>query len=131
VKQKKGSVSHGLLPRRCGPFPQYGPNDGGFVAQQGVSDPTQLQVVPFSVQLLQPVAQQAAVGQHRRRAAIAEATDALVRVRHTAICGADLLPFRGLTPGFEYGTVLGHEFVGTVVEVGSEVRRIKRQQRVV
>jgi len=63
--------------------------------------------------------------------AIAEATDALVRVRHTAICGADLLPFRGLTPGFEYGTVLGHEFVGTVVEVGPAVRRIKSQERVV
>jgi 2-desacetyl-2-hydroxyethyl bacteriochlorophyllide A dehydrogenase len=63
--------------------------------------------------------------------AIGEATDALVQVRHTAICGADLLPFRGLTPGFEYGTVLGHEFVGTVVEVGSAVRRIKPQQRVV
>jgi alcohol dehydrogenase len=62
---------------------------------------------------------------------IREPADALVRVRLTAICGADLLPFRGLTPGFEYGTVLGHEFVGHVVEVGSAIRRIQPQQRVV
>jgi threonine dehydrogenase-like Zn-dependent dehydrogenase len=62
---------------------------------------------------------------------ILEPTDALLRVRLTAICGADLLPFRGLTPGFENGTVLGHEFVGDVVEVGSGVSRISPGQRVV
>jgi 2-desacetyl-2-hydroxyethyl bacteriochlorophyllide A dehydrogenase len=62
---------------------------------------------------------------------ISEPTDALVQVRLTAICGADLLPFRGLTPGFEYGTVLGHEFVGVVAKVGSAVHCIKPQQRVV
>jgi 2-desacetyl-2-hydroxyethyl bacteriochlorophyllide A dehydrogenase len=44
--------------------------------------------------------------------------DALVAVRATAICGADLFPFHGLTPGFEPGTVLGHEFVGNVVDAG-------------
>ena len=41
------------------------------------------------------------------------------RVRATAICGADLFPFHGMTPGFEDGTVLGHEFAGVVVEVGA------------
>jgi alcohol dehydrogenase len=60
-----------------------------------------------------------------------EPTDAIVRVRRTAICGADLFPFHGLTPGFENGTVLGHEFVGDVVEIGTEMRRVARGQRVV
>jgi 2-desacetyl-2-hydroxyethyl bacteriochlorophyllide A dehydrogenase len=57
-------------------------------------------------------------------------TDAIVRVRRTAICGADLLPFHGWTPGFENGTVMGHEFVGDVVEIGADVRRIATGQRV-
>jgi threonine dehydrogenase-like Zn-dependent dehydrogenase len=48
-------------------------------------------------------------------------TDAIVRVRVTAICGADLGPLHGKIPGFEYGTVLGHEFAGVVVDVGSGV----------
>ena len=62
---------------------------------------------------------------------VRDATDAVVQVRRTAICGADLLPFRGLTPGFEYGTVLGHEFVGVVADVGSGINHIKPGQRVV
>ena len=48
--------------------------------------------------------------------AIMEPGDAIVAVRATAICGADLFPFHGLTPGFEDGTMLGHEFAGEVVE---------------
>ena len=44
--------------------------------------------------------------------------DAIVRVTHTAICGADLLPYHGWTPGFEAGTILGHEFVGVVEDAG-------------
>lgn len=44
--------------------------------------------------------------------------DAIVRVTHTAICGADLLPYHGWTPGFETGTILGHEFVGVVEDAG-------------
>jgi 2-desacetyl-2-hydroxyethyl bacteriochlorophyllide A dehydrogenase len=58
-------------------------------------------------------------------------TDAIVEVRATAICGADLFPFHGMTPGFEDGTVLGHEFAGVVVEVGSEVGNVRIGQRVV
>src|ERR1700686_335390 len=57
--------------------------------------------------------------------------DAIVAVRATAICGADLFPFPGLTPGFEAGTVLGHEFAGEVVEVGRGVRGLRKGQRVV
>src|SRR3989442_5361729 len=63
--------------------------------------------------------------------AILDDGDALVAVRATAICGADLFPFHGLTPGFEAGTVLGHEFAGEVVEVGSGVTAVRPGQRVV
>jgi threonine dehydrogenase-like Zn-dependent dehydrogenase len=60
-----------------------------------------------------------------------EPGDAIVAVRATAIGGADLFPFHGLTPGFEAGTVLGHEFAGEVTEVGSGVERVRPGQRVV
>jgi threonine dehydrogenase-like Zn-dependent dehydrogenase len=63
--------------------------------------------------------------------AVVEPGDAVVAVRATAICGADLFPFHGLTPGFEAGTVLGHEFAGEVVEVGPGVERVHPGQRVV
>jgi threonine dehydrogenase-like Zn-dependent dehydrogenase len=58
-------------------------------------------------------------------------TDAVVRVTHTAICGADLLPYHGLTPGFELGTTLGHEFVGVVQASGDGVGALRPGQRVV
>ena len=57
--------------------------------------------------------------------------DAIVAVSATAICGADLFPFHGMTPGFEAGTVLGHEFAGEVVEIGADVRKVRPGQRVV
>jgi 2-desacetyl-2-hydroxyethyl bacteriochlorophyllide A dehydrogenase len=47
--------------------------------------------------------------------------DAIVRVHTAGICGTDLHPYRGAIPGFAPGTVLGHEFAGTIHEVGSEV----------
>ena len=62
---------------------------------------------------------------------ILDAGDAIVAVRATAICGADLFPFHGMTPGFEAGTILGHEFAGEVVEVGAGVRSLRAGQRVV
>jgi len=62
---------------------------------------------------------------------VLEPDDAIVAVSATAICGADLFPFHGLTPGFEAGTVLGHEFAGEVVEVGRGVQRVRPGQRVV
>jgi threonine dehydrogenase-like Zn-dependent dehydrogenase len=57
--------------------------------------------------------------------------DAIVRVKATAICGADLFPYHGMTPGFEAGTVLGHEFVGLVEAVGDAVSAVAPGQRVV
>jgi threonine dehydrogenase-like Zn-dependent dehydrogenase len=58
-------------------------------------------------------------------------TDAIVHVTHTAICGADLLPYHGYTPGFELGTTLGHEFVGIVSDGGDALGGLKPGQRVV
>jgi len=58
-------------------------------------------------------------------------TDAIVRVDAAAICGADLGPLHGHVPGFEYGTILGHEFAGEVLDVGSAVTRIQPGDRVV
>jgi len=58
-------------------------------------------------------------------------TDAIVRVTHTAICGADLLPYHGYTPGFELGTILGHEFVGVVENAGDALGALAPGTRVV
>ena len=57
--------------------------------------------------------------------------DALVKVTAAAICGADLFPLHGMTPGFDDATVLGHEFVGTVADVGASVESVRVGQRVV
>ncbi len=51
--------------------------------------------------------------------------DAIVAVRRAAICGTDLHVTYGHAPGMEPGAVLGHEFTGTVVEVGRAVHRVK------
>jgi 2-desacetyl-2-hydroxyethyl bacteriochlorophyllide A dehydrogenase len=63
--------------------------------------------------------------------AIREPGDAIVAVRASAICGADLFPFHGMTPGFEAGTILGHEFAGEVVEAGPGVTSLRPGDRVV
>src|SRR5256714_6238529 len=58
-------------------------------------------------------------------------TDAIVRLTSSAICGTDLHMIRGTMPGMKPGTILGHEGVGIVEEVGSAVRNLKRGDRVV
>ncbi len=63
-------------------------------------------------------------------AALREPTDAVVRITHAAICGSDLWPYRGLEP-FPPGGRLGHEWMGMVEEVGSQVSTIKRGDRVI
>ncbi|HET6230324.1 MAG TPA: alcohol dehydrogenase catalytic domain-containing protein, partial [Longimicrobiaceae bacterium] len=60
-----------------------------------------------------------------------EGTDALVRLTASAICGTDLHMIRGTMPGMVPGTVLGHEGVGIVEEVGKNVRNLKKGDRVV
>lgn len=57
--------------------------------------------------------------------------DAIIRVTSCAICGSDLHIFNGVIPGMETGDVLGHETMGEVVEVGSEVKNLKSGDRVV
>lgn len=58
-------------------------------------------------------------------------TDAIVRITAAAICGTDLHMVRGTMPGMVPGTILGHEGVGVVEEVGSEVRNFSPGDRVV
>src|SRR5215210_8402773 len=62
--------------------------------------------------------------------AILEPTDAILRVSAACVCGSDLWPYRGIAPVSE-PTPMGHEYVGIVEEVGSEVRHIKPGQFVV
>ena len=57
--------------------------------------------------------------------------DAVVRITSTAICGSDLHLYNGFIPTMQRGDVLGHEFMGEVVEVGSEVHNLQRGDRVV
>src|SRR5215467_11826406 len=47
--------------------------------------------------------------------------DAIIRVTRTAICGSDLHLYDGMIPTMEPGDILGHEFMGEVVEIGHEV----------
>ncbi|REF01083.1 zinc-dependent alcohol dehydrogenase [Thermomonospora umbrina] len=62
---------------------------------------------------------------------IKEPTDAIVRITSTAICGSDLHLYEVLGPFLGEGDILGHEPMGVVEEVGSEVTRIKPGDRVV
>ncbi len=62
---------------------------------------------------------------------IVQPGDALVRVELTAICGSDLHVYHGRETGIDRGTIMGHEFVGRVEEVGSEVTRIGPGVRIV
>jgi threonine dehydrogenase-like Zn-dependent dehydrogenase len=57
--------------------------------------------------------------------------DAIVRITSTAICGSDLHLYNGFVPTMESGDVLGHEFMGEVMEVGRGVKNLKVGDRVV
>src|ERR1700760_2506330 len=57
--------------------------------------------------------------------------DAILRITRTAICGSDLHLYDGYIPTMMAGDILGHEFMGIVEEVGSEVKNLKRGDRVV
>jgi threonine dehydrogenase-like Zn-dependent dehydrogenase len=61
---------------------------------------------------------------------ILEPTDAILRISAACVCGSDLWPYRGIEP-ITGPTPMGHEYVGIVEEVGSEVKHIKPGQFVV
>jgi len=62
---------------------------------------------------------------------IEDARDAIIKVTSCAICGSDLHLFDGFMPGMQKGDVLGHEFMGEVVEVGSGISKLSVGDRVV
>jgi threonine dehydrogenase-like Zn-dependent dehydrogenase len=63
--------------------------------------------------------------------AIISPKDMIVRVTLSSVCGSDLHIINGFIPTVKSGDVLGHEFMGEVVEIGSEVRKFIKGDRVV
>src|SRR4051812_821559 len=57
--------------------------------------------------------------------------DAIIKVTATAICGSDLHLYDGFIPTMEKGDIIGHEFMGEVVEVGRNVKGLRVGDRVV
>lgn len=62
---------------------------------------------------------------------IEDPNDIILKVTSTAICGSDLHIFADLVPTMKEGDVLGHEFMGEVVEIGKNVKKFKKGDRVV
>lgn len=69
--------------------------------------------------------------EERPRPQVQAATDAVVRVTTTAVCGSDLHIFHGRIPNLPPGGVMGHEFVGVVEDLGDQVPGLAVGQRVV
>ncbi len=57
--------------------------------------------------------------------------DAILRITTSAICGSDLHLYDGYIPTMQAGDILGHEFMGEVVDIGPEVKNLRRGDRVV
>lgn len=57
--------------------------------------------------------------------------DIILKITATAICGSDLHLYRGKVPGMKEGDIMGHEFMGEVVEAGPGVTHLKKGDRVV
>ncbi|MCE3250930.1 MAG: Alcohol dehydrogenase GroES domain protein [Geminicoccaceae bacterium] len=62
---------------------------------------------------------------------IEDPRDAIIKVTSCAICGSDLHLYDGFMPGMESGDIMGHEFMGEVVEVGSGNQSLKVGDRIV
>ena len=62
---------------------------------------------------------------------IEDSRDAIIKMTSCAICGSDLHLFNGFVPGMMSGDIMGHEFMGEVVEVGSANKKLKVGDRVV
>jgi threonine dehydrogenase-like Zn-dependent dehydrogenase len=63
--------------------------------------------------------------------AIEHPRDAILRVTSTAICGSDLHIYDGFMPAMETGDIIGHEFMGEIVDVGPEVTNLRPGDRIV
>jgi threonine dehydrogenase-like Zn-dependent dehydrogenase len=57
--------------------------------------------------------------------------DAILKVSSTTICGSDLHIYDGYVPTMQKGDIIGHEFMGEIVDIGSEVKLLKKGDRVV
>src|SRR5438128_8494993 len=62
---------------------------------------------------------------------ILDTRDAIVKISSTAICGSDLHLYDGYIPTMKAGDILGHEFMGEVVETGRDVTNLQPGDRVV
>ncbi|MCC7206425.1 MAG: glutathione-dependent formaldehyde dehydrogenase [Anaerolineae bacterium] len=62
---------------------------------------------------------------------ILRASDAIVKVRLSSVCGSDLHLYNGFVPTMRRGDIIGHEFMGDVVEVGADVKKVRPGDRVV
>jgi len=62
---------------------------------------------------------------------ILNSRDAIIKITTTAICGSDLHLYNGYIPTMQAGDILGHEFMGEVVETGKDVNNLKKGDRVV
>ena len=62
---------------------------------------------------------------------IVDDRDVIIKVEWTAVCGSDLHVYREHEKGLDHGTVMGHEFVGEVVEVGKSIVSLQKGDRVV
>ncbi|MFL6672478.1 MAG: zinc-dependent alcohol dehydrogenase [Massilia sp.] len=60
-----------------------------------------------------------------------EPDDVILKITATAICGSDLHMYRGKIPAMKHGDILGHEFMGEVVEAGPAVTKLQKGDRVV
>ena len=69
--------------------------------------------------------------EERPKTAVREATDAVVKIARTTICGTDLHILEGDVPSVTEGRILGHEAVGIIEDIGTAVTKFKKGDRVV
>ncbi|HEX9961583.1 MAG TPA: alcohol dehydrogenase catalytic domain-containing protein, partial [Pyrinomonadaceae bacterium] len=62
---------------------------------------------------------------------ILNSRDAIIKITTTAICGSDLHLYNGYIPTMQEGDILGHEFMGEIVELGKDVTNLQKGDRVV
>ena len=61
---------------------------------------------------------------------ILNSQDAIVKITSTAICGSDLHLYNGFVPTMQAGDIVGHEFMGEIVEVGKGVNKLSLLSRI-